>query len=676
MQPQSVLYRFVLFATPLVLLPAGFVAFNKSGWEGVGSSRGSVLVIVLYFVVINFLLISKYISPHAKIFLLSFFPLLAIILGLFKNPTGLLGAILLFLIIMNLGSIFASILRIKLPMASLFTIGFIVLINVLLIYGLLFQNSTKIRIVLILNLITCLVWILRTYSDFWKRFCSSLTGISTEYSNLQLVTLGTLLNFISLGLVYSSVPDAGYDSLWLKVTMSKIWSENLDFLPLLDHPNSGAIGGASMVATFNHLIGISTSGAYFQTLSLALILFTLFRLVSKVKGNDPWHKVILVGATSVPAIYFQTSMAYDELVISAVMVGFTEILLKTKEDFSRRSVFLLGVALASVSLAKLFLIPLAFLMLIHILPKLLHGARAFVHFSVVLLLGFSAAFPLWLHRLNEIGNPFFPFGNSVFGLRYPDFGTNLPFGNHSFIDRIALPITSLWNPGLFDENSMPGVYGIIMFSILLSIGLMFFSELRLVSVALLIFYFLWLWQATYLRYLIPLLFVIMYLLLAIYRVEGVPISKALSKRAFQSQKVAFILVQATIIGFIPLVVASFWQIPERFPIKYLFSQQTSSEWYQEGRPVFALANWANKNLPMGATITDYTSGNFYMWAILRKDLSPSFNWEVQGGYANRGTYSVAVLSEVENLKKLFGDRLFSKKLIEYGEWGLFQVIAE
>ncbi len=683
---QGIISTFHLLPIPLAFLTilAGSRAFFKPGWEGIGGSENATFLLMMFFLLSSLLILSKEIKTKSKFLIIVLAPCIGLTIAVRKNLFGLVGSIFILVLIFTLSHIFNRALGVKLRLLGSFTVGFILLTNLtLLLFLLKFPRSLMQTLFVSLAVYGFAVFaffLYRSKAKFLSWSSQAFTRANYEY----LLVINVFSGLFGVTLAFASIPDAGVDSLWQKSNMPYTWSESLNLLPDTNHPTTGLLGANSIVQVVPHLFGVRSSGSFFQGLALFIIIVSILELLFK-KGIDEGNKGFALAGASlllVPAFFWQISMAYDEIVVSCVALGFCQIAWSWVNEKINSSPFwfTVGIALASTFLAKLYVAPLTLILLLALIKDSNIRIRKYKKQFLLLFSGIMFSLPLFFYRWVFIGNPIYPIANSVFDPSLSSVHLSYPYGGSDISESLLIPINTLWSAGSRDEQTMPGNYagGILIIFILMFI--IYRLGYRFLAFGLIAYYIFWLLNFSYMRYLIPLYFVVLYVSILLlsetikdfyqefsFRVQ--------SKRSRRSQlklpRLKYFFMTISIM-MIPVTISTYWQVPNRFPTSYFFSDQSSWDWYKEGRSNFQLAEWMNKNLPIGASFTDYTKGNMYMWLLFRRDLKISFDWEVAQGVVPRGRYSVILIQDESTLREKFGTGLLYQKVHEMGDYVLFK----
>jgi hypothetical protein len=435
-------------------------------------------------------------------------------------------------------------------------------------------------------------------------------------------------------------PEIQFDSLYAKAWLPSIWAQSGSITALTDHPVLNLTGSAQVLAVPGHLIGSPSTGRFLQALSAIFLVLAIYRVTSH-SGS----RLIQLGAmagvllTTTPHFLWQVTTAYDDLVICVFAVGAVvgACLLRhqtgsmsagqSAPPVSTRHWIAFGFLVGGLASGKLHTMPLAVVLLFvcvlstrRLAPLLISGIGALMMVS-----------PPLVARWIQTGNPLFPQFNNVFKSRYaPPINDklNMPFDPGSQLNDLLflLPRTA-FRTTRFAEATPNGGFGLLLVGVLAPLLLVFVKGRRPWGLVSLFPLLLWWSQLRYLRYLLPLAVVGFYLLAMESEYLGNRSTRKADRLKESNMYIsAFAFSASTLLLFaaIPVTIATFWNVPGRYPADLLMKRQSRFAYLRTALPSMVAVDFLNAESRIGDRVT----GDTWMRLLLRKDLDYSPFWEV------------------------------------------------
>ncbi len=352
-----------------------------------------------------------------------------------------------------------------------------------------------------------------------KRILARRESIAREISAsaLNLASAGLILLTCGWAAIYTAAPELQYDALYGKAYLPEFWARTGHIGSLVNHVQFEITGWFQILATLGHLFNATAVGRYLQLLGLMCAACTIWWWGRRYGALGPLAAIAVV---LTPHLFWQASTADDDLLLALCAFAFCIAIVESLRTDTGRDIrglaFALGLMAGSGPSLKLHLIPLfAFLLFGWI-------AAGRASRSIIRRFGYSAlgaaitALPPFILRWIDSGNPVLPAYNSIFRSPYwlpvsEEF--NFPYWTHpgSFG-----PITAIWRaviePEVMAEAASPGSFGVLVGAIVIALLFGWLGRDRtratkVVWLALIPAIVYWWVSLRYLRYLLPVGFV-------------------------------------------------------------------------------------------------------------------------------------------------------------------------
>ncbi len=445
------------------------------------------------------------------------------------------------------------------------------------------------------------------------REATSGTALATACAVLVLLDLAWLA-------VYTFAPEMGFDPLSAKGWLPQFWAAGHGIDAVHSHPQFATAGDAQVLAVPGHTLGAGDVGRWMQYGTGVAITSTVWWWGRRFGALGP---IAALATVASPTFAFQAGTADDDLLLVFGAIGLV-LAVYTLLDQPRadRAAFRTGVALGLLGGAVLTLkLHLAYLDAAMLGGWVLAGgvratalARAGgVAVGTVL----TAALP-FATRIIDYQNPVFPAYNNVFRSKYwPPVNEHFNFPFWPDAPRLGI-LTWPWeslkaaNP-LIDIGS-PGFLGLLLAG---AVGGLFMAvpawrarPTRVVWVAMTLALLCWYLQLRYLRYLMPVAFIGILLVLAVVRVQ------AFGRWA---ERAVIVAIAAFAVAVFPSQMAQYTSTPQhRPPLAAARGSWAEDAFLRTIWPERDAINVLNRVTPRGARIL---SGNYQrLWLSQRRDL--------------------------------------------------------
>jgi hypothetical protein len=388
-------------------------------------------------------------------------------------------------------------------------------------------------------------------------------------SSTSLASAGLILLTCGWAAIYTAAPEIQYDALYGKAFLPELWARTGHIGSIVQHVQDAITGWFQVLATNGHLLGATGVGRYLQLLGL---MFTVTAVWWWGRRQGALGPLAALAIAVTPHLFWQASTADDDLLLALCALAFCVAVVESLRTPSTHNIrglaFALGLMGGSGPSLKLHLIPLfAFLLLGWVVAGRASGSTA-LRFRYAALGAAITGLPPLVLRWIDTGNPILPAYNNVFRSRYwlpINEKLNFPFWPHpgSFG-----PITGIWKavvePKLMVEDAPPGAFGVLIGAIVLAILLGWLGRdrskaARIVWIALIPATIFWWVSFRYLRYLLPIGFVSVALVLML--TSDVTIGR-------RGRILAILGATLATISSFPVTISQFWNVPTHKPPLY------------------------------------------------------------------------------------------------------------
>lgn len=395
-----------------------------------------------------------------------------------------------------------------------------------------------------------------------------------------LASLGLMMLTAGWAAIYTAAPELQYDALYGKAALPEAWARSGHLGSLANHVQFEIAGWFQVLATLGHLFGATAIGRYLQLVGLFCAAAAVWWWGRRHGLLGPFAALAVLVT---PQIFWQTSTADDDLLLALCALAFAIAIVETvrRREASARVAFALGLLAGCGPSLKLHLVPLFALLILGWLwvtraqPGFARRLGATVGGALI------TGLPPFVLRWIDSGNPVLPAYNNIF--RSPDWlpvneNLNLPYWVHpgSFG-----PFKAVWDavvePDKMAEASPPGAYallvGVIVIAVLLGwLGRDRTRASRIVWFALIPALIFWWTTLRYLRYLLPISFVSVALLIML--------TAGFSFGA-RTRNLGIAGMTALVIACFPVTISEFWNVPDHKPPVYAAIGKWSSSSYED-----------------------------------------------------------------------------------------------
>lgn len=408
-------------------------------------------------------------------------------------------------------------------------------------------------------------------------------SIATELggSRLSLASAGLILLTCGWAAIYTAAPEIQYDALYGKAYLPELWARTGHIEAIVQHVQDSVTGWFQVLATNGHLLGATAVGRYMQLLSLMCAVATVWWWGRRHGALGP---LAAVAIAVTPHLFWQASTADDDLLLAlcalALVIAVVESLRTSTGRDPRGIAFALGLMAGSGPSLKLHLVPLfAFLLLGWILAG--RASRSVLRrFGYATFGALITGLPPLVLRWIETGNPVLPAYNNIFRSKYwlPINETvNFPFWPHPGpFGPLNAVLKAVTQPSLMAEAAPPGAYGLLIGATVLALLLGWLGRdrhgaARVVWIALLPAALFWWVSLRYLRYLLPIDFVS--LALVVMLTAGVTLGR-------WGRTLGVVAATTAVIASFPVTISQFWNVPTRKPPVYAAIGRWSASSYE------------------------------------------------------------------------------------------------
>ncbi|HEY2141442.1 MAG TPA: hypothetical protein VGG98_05225 [Solirubrobacteraceae bacterium] len=447
------------------------------------------------------------------------------------------------------------------------------------------------------------------------------------HSSLSLAGAGLLLVIFAWTAIYTAAPEIQFDSLYAKEYLPQLWAQTGHIGSLASHVQLEVTGWFQTLAVYGHLLGGDAVGRYMQLLGL---MFTAIAVWWWGRRHGALGPLAAVAVAVTPHLFWQASTADDDLLLAAcglaMCFAVVETIRRDPGDRIRSTAFALGLMAGSGPSLKLHLIPL-FAMLA--LTWICAGRASR---TIRSRLGFASlgaavtSLPPLVLRWIDSGNPVLPAYNNIFHSRYwlpVNEKANFPFWQHpGLFGPVKAIWTSVLNPSLLVEDAPPGAFGMLIGAVVFALLFGWAGRERsranfAVWLALLPALVYWWVDLRYLRYLLPISFVAVALMLMV--LGDVRPRKNM-------QRIGVLGVALAAIASFPVTIGQFWNVPTHKPPIYAAIGRWNASSYEQAAFPGRLAMLAfNRLSPPGSLMA--TDSFQRAWMTGGRDLD-SLHYEV------------------------------------------------
>lgn len=398
---------------------------------------------------------------------------------------------------------------------------------------------------------------------------------------VSLASAGLILLTCGWAAIYTAAPEIQYDALYAKAYLPELWARTGTISLNVNHVQEAITGWFQVLATNGHLLGATAVGRYLQLIGLMCTAAVVWWWGRRHSVLGPLAAVAVVVT---PHLFWQASTADDDLLLAlcafALCIAIVESLRNHAGHDVRGLAFALGLMAGSGPSLKLHLVPLfAFLMLGWVAAG--RASRSTFRRFVYAAMGAAiTGLPPLILRWIESGNPVLPAYNDIF--RSPNWlpineSLNFPFWPHP---GTFGPITVIWKavvePQLMAEIAPPGAFGVLIGATVIAVLLGWLGRdrshaTRVVWIALIPAIIYWWVSFRYLRYLLPIDFVSVALVLML--TSGVTLGR-------RGQLLGILGITLAVVACFPVAISQFWNVPTHRPPIYAAIGRWSASSYE------------------------------------------------------------------------------------------------
>ncbi len=402
------------------------------------------------------------------------------------------------------------------------------------------------------------------------RISAHRSSIARELdSPLSLASAGLILLTCGWAAIYTAAPEIQYDALYGKAFLPELWATTGHVGSLAQHVQFEITGWFQVLATYGHLLGAPATGRYLQLVALPCTAAAVWWWGKRHGALGP---IAAVAVVITPHIFWQTTTADDDLLLALAALGFCMAVvesLRTDPGPNLRGVaFALGLMAGTGPSLKLHLAPLFACLLLGWIALGRSSRTVSKRFGYAALGAAVTAVPPMVMRWIDSGNPILPAYNNIFRSPYwPHVNeqANLPYWVHP---GTFGPIEAIWSaaikPTLMQEAAPPGAFGVLIGAVIVAVLLGWLGHDRsratkVVWIALIPALVFWWASLRYLRYLLPISFVSVALVIMLASAVN------LGRRARVMSICALALAVA---ASFPVTISQYWNVPAHKPPVY------------------------------------------------------------------------------------------------------------
>jgi hypothetical protein len=445
------------------------------------------------------------------------------------------------------------------------------------------------------------------------RACMRLPRLSVDFfseSRLAAAAAAILAVHFAFVVIWAAAPEAMYDALYAKAWLPARWLHDGEIGSFVEHPVLGTTGIAQMLSVPGHALGAPDVGRYLQLGAGLLLVVAVWRWGAR--SASYLGPVSALSLAITPHVVWQASTAYDDLLLSVAVAA---VVLTIIELGGRALPLVAGsvVAFAALGFRR------------DRVALRLAGSVA----GAIIVVG-----PGILVRWITTGNPVFPQYNQIFHSRYypPVNETwNFPyFKPGAPADLLDAAAKSILEPSVLGEALPPGAFGVLIaWAAFVSIAVFRRGNGRgavAATIVLAVALTVWWLELRYLRYALPLAVatVVVGCALAASR-TSFPMSRLAAAIGVMACAIAAIL-------FFPSTLASFWNVPQRFPLDVALGKTAEADYTRQVVADARVLQAFNAKAEPGAVVV----GGAYARTLLRSDLDLTPRWELDTRVATRG----------------------------------------
>ncbi len=468
-------------------------------------------------------------------------------------------------------------------------------------------------------------------------------------SPLTLASTGLILLTAGWAAIYSAAPELQYDALYGKAALPEAWARSGHIGSIARHVQFEITGWFQVIATPGHLFGATAIGRYLQLVGLLCAAAAIWWWGRRHGALGP---LAALAVAVTPHLIWQSSTADDDLLLALCALAMCVAIVETmrRSDTGSGSAFALGLMAGSAPSLKLHLVPLfAFLTLgwlfaTRALPALPRRISAAVGGAAI------TGLPPLILRWIDSGNPILPAYNNIFRSSYwlpINEQANFPFwmhpGSFGFVKAVWDAVV---DPDKMAEASPPGAFGLLIGAIVAAVLLGWLGRERsradrVVWFALIPALIFWWISLRYLRYLLPVGFVSVALLLML--TSAIRLGRRTRAAAVAS---AAVLVAAAF----PVTISQFFNVPSHKPPVYAaIGKWSASSYESDALPERTALLAFNRLAPAHANVA--TSAYERSWLTGSRDLynlhyEPAPLMELHGPLPRTGDEALRALKRI------------------------------
>lgn len=439
--------------------------------------------------------------------------------------------------------------------------------------------------------------------------------------------------------VWAAAPEIQYDAAYAKVWLPQLWARTGGIRFSVFHPVLAMFGTGYLVPVPAHTLGAADAGRWIQYFVGLFLVWAIWRLVD---DGGLYAPLAALAFLLTPHVIWQMSTADDDLMLCLLTLGLAAAVLRsdTLTDRPRSVALVIGMLAGGALAGKFHVAPFAVASVFGWSMLRSHEGR--LRRLVWATCGTVAtSAPLLLARWISTGNPVFPQLNNIFRSRFFEpVNTNFNFPylkDGSIGSLLKTPFLIVTGPSGLMEVVPPGVFGLLVVSLIIGAvaGIYGSKESRIIAASVIVAGYAWWTQVRYLRYLLPYATVGLVLLAAVL---GVRLSSARARREWP----LLLAVGLFAVAIFPSTVASFWNIPERFPSDVALGMESRASYEMRAFPISALMDQINNFASPGAVVV----GEAYARQGLAPGVDASPSWEFESHLALEYTEAPTTTDEV------------------------------
>jgi hypothetical protein len=401
-------------------------------------------------------------------------------------------------------------------------------------------------------------------------------------SPLGLACAGLILLTCSWAAIYTAAPEIQFDALYAKAYLPQIWAQTGTIGSLSAHVQLNIVGWFQVLAIYGHLLDGPSVGRYMQLIGLLCAAVAFWWWGRRHGALGP---LAAVAVAVTPHLFWQASTAYDDLLLALAALALCVAVVESLQAEPGRDVrgigFALGLMAGMAPSLKLHLIPLFGLLALGWIAAGRSSRTIGRRLGYATAGAAITAIPPLAARWIDTGNPVLPAYNNIFRSPYwlpVNEKLNFPFWpNAGTLGPIKVVWEAVLHPSLMVEDAPPGAFGILIGAVLFALLLGWTGRdrsraSRYVWLALLPSVAIWWVALRYLRYLLPIGFVSVALVLIL--ISGASLGR-------RGQIVSAVAVTLVSIASFPVTIGQFWNVPDHKPPIYAAIGHWSASSYED-----------------------------------------------------------------------------------------------